>query len=207
MAKCAVCGNAIQNIYKLNGKIYGYNCYQKELALIYKKYEDEKNEEYSAKCFAAMQIFKNKKSNRFHDSVCEQYENCKKITAKQLECVLRSFTKNEMLDFYILYFSLTKKGKSKRDIAYSVYNNIKDKRYNNICDETIMNREDIANILFYVDKFRHGFFFCKDLIVNRVFIEETGSERLRHSTLKSYQEDDEFEVLKIVYPSEIVYVF
>ncbi len=203
MAKCVVCGKAIQNIYKLNGKIYGYNCYQKELALLYKKYEDEKNAEYSAKCFAAMSVFKNKKSNKFHDSVCEQYENCKKITAKQLECVERSFTKNEMLEFYVLYFSLTKKGKTKRDIAYSVYNTIRDRHYY-IYDEAIMNREDVANILFYVDELRRGFFFLKDYFTNKIFIEKVGIEDFY---LKEYQEDDKFEVLKIVYPSETVYVF
>ena len=196
MAKCAICGKNIKNIYHIHGKIYGYNCYQKELALLYKKYEDEKNTEYSAKCFAAMSIFKNKKSNTFHDSVCEQYENCKKITAKQLNCVERSFTKNEMLEFYVLYFSLTKKDSTKRDIAYSVYNIIKDKNYNNICDITIIGREDIVKILLYVDDFKRGIFFYKDYVVNKIFIQKIG--RKEHY-LKEYQEDKSIEILKVVY--------
>lgn len=146
-----------------------------------------------------MSVFKNKKSNKFHNSVCEQYENCKKITAKQLECILRSFTKNELLEFYILYFSLTKKDSVKRDIAYNVYNTIKDKHYNNICDETIMNREDITSILFYIDEFKRGFFFYKDTLINKIFIEKTGSERSQRSILKDYQEDEDIEILKVIY--------
>lgn len=199
MAKCAICGKTIKNIYHLNRKIYGYECYKKELALIYKAFEDEKNEEYSAKCFAAMQVFKNKKSNNFHDSVCEQYENYKKITSKQLNCVERSFTKNEMLEFYVLYFSLTKKDNTKRDIAYSVYNTIKDNQYNNICDERIIEKEDIVSVLLYVDDFKHGIFFYKDYVVNKIFIQKIG--RKEHY-LKEYQEDDSIEILKVVCPKK-----
>lgn len=199
MVKCAICGKNIKNIYHIQGKIYGYNCYQKELALLYKKYEDEKNAEYSAKCFAAMQVFKNKKSNTFHDSVCKQYDECRMLTAKQLDCVVKSFTKNELLEFYILHFSFTKKDSTKRDIAYSVYNIIKDKHYNNICDEHIVDREDITSILLYVDDFKRGLFFYKDYIINKIFMQKAG---INDFYLKEYQEDEEVEILKTVYPSK-----
>ena len=77
--ECADCGRKIPicNAHYINGKPYGYSCYKKQLALIYKQWEDEKNAEYSAKCFAAMQIFEGKKSNSFHDSICKQWNDCK----------------------------------------------------------------------------------------------------------------------------------
>ena len=73
--ECADCGRKIPacNARYINGKPYGYSCYKKQLALLYKQWEDEKNAEYSAKCFAAMQIFERKKSNSFHDSICKQW--------------------------------------------------------------------------------------------------------------------------------------
>lgn len=197
MAKCSICGKNIKNIYYLNGKVYGYECYKRELSLLYKKFEDEKNAEYSAKCFAAMQIFKNKKSNRFHDSVCEQYESCKKITAKQLECIIKSFTNKEMIDFCQVWFYLSKKDNVKRDIAYILYENVKVNREFFIRDENIINNEDIIDILTHTTEFQHGLFFYKDTF-NKIFIEKTGSERSKRSTLKSYQDED-IEILKIVY--------
>ena len=71
--KCAECGRPIENAHYLNGKHYGYNCYKQKLAILYKQWEDERNVEYSAKCFAAMQIFQGKRSNSFHDSICKQW--------------------------------------------------------------------------------------------------------------------------------------
>ncbi len=37
MCKCIECGKQINNPYYINGKAYGYSCYKKQLALIYKK--------------------------------------------------------------------------------------------------------------------------------------------------------------------------
>lgn len=78
--RCSDCGRKIpvHHAYGINKKPYGYSCYRKRLVLIYKQWEDEKNAEYSAKCFAAMQIFEGKKSNSFHDSICKQWNECKK---------------------------------------------------------------------------------------------------------------------------------
>ena len=107
MLKCADCGKTIQNPHYLNGKAYGYSCYKKQLALLYKKFEDEKNAEYAKECFAAMQIFERKKSNSFHDSICKQWNECKKLTGKQLICIEKGFTPKEKIDFWCIWFTLT----------------------------------------------------------------------------------------------------
>lgn len=115
--KCSACGKAITNVYKLDGKSYGKSCYKKELALRYKIFEDAKNLEYSKKVFSAMEIYKNKKSNSFHDSIMAQWEDCKKITAKQLSCILKSFTLMEDISFYEMRFNLTEDEKTKEQIS------------------------------------------------------------------------------------------
>ena len=112
--KCAECGRPIENAYYLNGKPYGYNCYKQKLAIIYKQWEDEKNAEYSTKCFAAMQIFQNKKSNSFHDSICKQWNDCKKLTAKQLNCITKGFNFNETISFYKVWFLLANEENKKK---------------------------------------------------------------------------------------------
>jgi len=98
--ECADCGRKIPicNAHYINGKPYGYGCYKKQLALLYKRWEDEKNAEYSVKCFAAMQVFQDKKSNSFHDSICKQWNECKKLTAKQLNCIINGFTDQENIN-------------------------------------------------------------------------------------------------------------
>ena len=63
--KCIECGKQINNPYYINGKAYGYSCYKKQLALIYKQWEDERNKEYSQDCFAVMQVFQDKKKILF----------------------------------------------------------------------------------------------------------------------------------------------
>ncbi len=195
MAKCAICGKIIKNTYFLNGKIYGYECYKKELALIYKKFEDEKNAEYVAKCFAAMQVFKNKKSNAFHDSVCKQYDNYGKLTARQLECILKGFTSKEIVNFCIAWHPLTKKDSEKVHIASLLYKQVQDDV------DSIIDNDDVIEVLLSHDEFKkYGLFFCYDKLCKKTFVEKIGRRGCR---LKDCEEDDEFEVLKIVKKDEI----
>lgn len=77
--KCAECGKAIMNPHFINGIAYGYNCYKQKIALIYKQWEDERNVDYSVKCFAAIEVFKNKKTNYFHESIMKQWNDCKNL--------------------------------------------------------------------------------------------------------------------------------
>lgn len=61
MIKCSTCNKTIKNPYYLDGKIYGYNCYKMALSLKLAKLQDIKNNEYALKCFATIEVFKNKK--------------------------------------------------------------------------------------------------------------------------------------------------
>lgn len=114
--KCAECGKAIKNPHFINGIAYGYNCYRQKIALIYKQWEDERNVDYSVKCFAAIEVFKNKKTNSFHESIIKQWNDCKKLTAKQLECIIKGFCDSEKLSFYKVWFLLAY-GNNKNSIA------------------------------------------------------------------------------------------
>ena len=102
--KCVTCGKEKIHPHFLIGKTYGYNCYKLALALYFKEWEEEKNIEYSKKCFSAIEIFKNKKSGSFYDSIINQWNECKKITMKQLECIIRSFNDAEAIEFYKIWF-------------------------------------------------------------------------------------------------------
>ena len=140
--KCAECGRPIENAYYLNGKAYGYNCYKQKLAIIYKQWEDEKNAEYSAKCFAAMQIFQGKKSNSFHDSICKQWSNCRKLTAKQLECIIKGFNFNEMISFYKVWFLLANEENQKAIAGWTEKLISKERKF-----ADFVNDEEVHNIL------------------------------------------------------------
>lgn len=153
---CAECGKEIKNPHYLNGKLYGYNCYKKELAILYKQWEDERNTEYSAKCFSAMEVFKTKKSNSFHDSIVNQWNNCKKLTAKQLECIIRGFTLEETISFYKLWFLIANK-ENQKGISSWLENII----LKNKIVFKIVHDEEICNILLV--NHPSGIHFIKDI--------------------------------------------
>ncbi len=187
--KCAECGKEIKNAYYINGKAYGYNCYKQKLALIYKQWEDEKNAEYSAKCFAAMQIFEGKGSNSFHDSICKQWNECKKLTAKQLECIINRFTTKEKIDFWCIWFTLTNDTMTKKSISSWIESEIqKTFSFGNFIEN-----EAVINCLLYDIKYKNGFHFCHDI--------DDEPEIIYISENKYLQEninDEYIEVLKVV---------
>lgn len=191
--QCADCGRKIPvcNAHYINGKPYGYNCYKKQLALLYKQWEDEKNDEYSAKCFAAMQIFQNKKSNSFHDSICKQWNECKKLTAKQLDCIIKGFTDQENINFWIIWQQLSNDEGVKWSIASWVENLIKD--FGNY-----INNEAIINCLLYDQKYkRYGFHFLHDIDDNPEIIFIHGNGR-NNRYLNEHMKDEYIEILKVV---------
>lgn len=191
--KCAECGRPIENAYWINGKAYGYNCYKQKLMLIYKQWEDERNTEYSAKCFAAMQVFQNKRSNSFHDSICKQWNNCKKLTAKQLDCIIKGFNFDEKISFYKIWFTFAN-DENKRSIASWAETLIcKERKFSNF-----VNDEEMHNILLTDIRYkRHGFHFWHDVEdePNDIFIScNEKNDRLLNENL----EDEYIEVLKVV---------
>lgn len=190
MLKCAECGKPIENAYYINGVAYGYNCYKQKLTLIYKQWEDEHNKEYSIKCFAAMQIFQGKKSNSFHDSVCKQWNECKKLTAKQLECIIKGFTAQEKINFWLVWHSLTNDENLKSDLASWLENEIQD------FSEHVENEAVINCLLSGIRYKKHGFHFLRDVNDSEtVYIMENGKNNKR---LNENLEDEEIEVIKIV---------
>lgn len=194
--ECADCGRKIPacNAHYINGKPYGYSCYKKQLALLYKQWEDEKNAEYSAKCFAAMQIFEGKKSNSFHDSICKQWNDCKKLTAKQLECIIKGFTDQENINFWIIWQQLTNDECLKWSIPSWIENVIR-KNKNGFAD--YIEDESIINCLLYDQIYKRGFHFYRDIEIDpeRIHITENGRN---NSYLNENVEDEYIEVLKVV---------
>lgn len=191
--KCSECGRSIPigNAYYLNGKPYGYTCYRRNVTLIYKQWEDEKNTEYSAKCFAAMQIFQNKKSNSFHNSVCKQWDDCKKLTAKQLACIEKSFTEKEDTEFCVIWKQLTNDDFTKSSIASRIKHNICDKLSDYIDNDTVL------NCICYNCEYKYGFHIVRDIDDDPeiIYIMRNGKD---NSQLKEDIEDEYLEVLKIV---------
>lgn len=192
--ECADCGRKIFicNAHYINGKPYGYNCYRKQLALLYKQWEDEKNTEYSAKCFAAMQVFEGKKSNFFHDSICKQWKSARKLTARQLEYIIKGFTNEESINFWIIWQQLSNNVSFKCGVPswveHIIGNNFK--KY--------MDNEAILNCLLYDPQYkRYGFHFCHDIDddLETIFISRNGRKNI---FLKEHIEDEYIEVLKVV---------
>ena len=195
--QCADCGRKIPvcNARYINGKPYGYSCYKKQLALLYKQWEDEKNTEYSAKCFAAMQIFEGKRNNSFHDSICKQWNDCRKLTAKQLECIIKGFTEQEKVNFWLIWFQLTNDECLKWSIPSWVENTIR-KNKNGFAD--YMEDDAIINCLLYDRKYgKQGFHFSRDIEIDseRIHMIENGRNK---SYLNENVEDEYIEVLKVV---------
>ena len=195
--ECADCGRKILgcNAHYINGKYYGYSCYRKQLALLYKQWEDEKNAEYSAKCFAAMQIFEGKKSNSFHDSICKQWNDCKKLTAKQLECIIKGFTDKENIKFWIIWQQLSSDECLKWSISSWVENAIR--KMGNGFGE-YMEDEAVMNCLLYDREYgKHGFHFYRDVEIEPEKIHMTKNGR-NNTYLNENMEDEYIEVLKVV---------
>jgi len=190
--ECTDCGRKIPicNAHYINGKPYGYSCYRKQLVLLYKQWEDEKNAEYSAKCFAAIQIFEGKKSNSFHDSICKQWNECKKLTAKQLNCIERGFTQSELFDFYIMWQLLS----NNRSIQDSIAGHMLCKMQETFSFGKYMNNEDVLNCLLYRQELKNGFHFARDIEDDpeMIFIYDNDT------FLNGHMKDEYIEVLKIV---------
>ena len=191
--KCSECGRPIENAYYINGKPYGYNCYKQKLAIIYKQWEDERNAEYSTKCFAAMQIFQGKKSNSFHDSICKQWNDCKKLTAKQLECIIKGFTFDETISFYKVWFLLANDENKKAIACWTEMIINKERKFSDFVED-----EEVHNILLANIKYKkHGFHFWHDIDdePEDIFIScNEKNDRLLNENL----EDEYIEVLKVV---------
>ena len=194
--ECADCGRKIPtcNAHYINGKPYGYSCYKKQLALFYKQWEDEKNAEYSAKCFAAMQIFEGKKSNSFHDSICKQWNDCKKLTARQLECIIKGFTDQENIKFWIIWQQLT----NDECLKWSIPSWVEKIIYKNHGFGDYIDNEAVINCLLYAPEYKkRGFHFYRDIEIDPEVVHVMENGKNNH-ILNENMEDEFTEVLKVV---------
>ena len=179
--KCADCGKEIKNAHYINGKAYGHNCYKKHISMLCKQWEDEKNQEYSVKCFSAMQICQGKSRNSFHDSICKQWNDCN----------IKGFNDKEKIDFYLIWCSLTKDETLKMSIPswiQGIVRNYKDYIENELFIDCMLREREYQ---------KHGFHFLRDIEdePETIFIMKNGKEG---KILKEHQEDEYLEILKVV---------
>lgn len=202
--KCAECGKPIKNAHYINGIAYGYNCYKQKLTIIYKQWEDERNAEYSVKCFAAMEVFKEKKPNSFRDSICKQWNDCKKLTAKQLECIIKGFTFGETIDFYKIWFLLANEEVKRTISSWSIALIQKERKISDFVED-----EAIHAIIKNDREYEGGFHYYKDIdfpediciIPNGRYIrrkDRINDKKFDNSFLEEHQNDEYIEILKVV---------
>lgn len=111
--KCATCRKSIEHPYYLDGKIYGYNCYKMAVALKYAKMQEIKNEDYARKCASAIEVFSNKTfkdswNKDFQISILNQWNECKKLTGKQLDLIIKKFNEVETIEYYLTYIEISR---------------------------------------------------------------------------------------------------
>ena len=118
--KCCTCGKEIQNTYYLNGKCYGRNCYK--IALAQWKLEKQQllNDKYAAEVAKCIEIYRQKTftkqyNTNFQISIINQYDQCKKLTAKQLSCIKKSFNEEDKIKYHLLDFDLAEGEKFLKD--------------------------------------------------------------------------------------------
>lgn len=142
-----------------------------------------------------MQVFEGKKSNSFHDSICKQWNECKKLTARQLERIIKGFADQENINFWIIWQQLTSDECLKWSISSWVENAI-NKNKNGFAD--YIENEAVINCLLYDRTYKkEGFYFSHDLEINpeRVYIMRNGKNNFH---LQEDMKDEYIEVLKVV---------
>ena len=198
MAKiyCTECGKPIEKPYYIDGKPYGYTCYKREMAIRLAKIklaeQEEKNAQYSCECFCAMEIFKNKKPGRFHDSICEQWDACHKLTINQLKAIRNSFSGSEKVIFYALQANLQDDKHYQENMAEwteTEINRLKTQEEQKLFIENNL----INNALLKIRKYKNGFVWIFDSDYDGIFVD-------RLSTWEKEKQDPEIKLLKMIIP-------
>lgn len=196
MAKiyCTECGKPIEKPYYIDGKPYGYTCYKREMAIRLAKMklteQEEKNAQYSCECFCAMEIFKNKKPGRFHDSICEQWDACHKLTINQLKAIRNSFSGSEKVIFYALQANLQDDKHYQENMAEwteTEINRLKTQEEQKLFIENDL----INNALLKIKKYKNGFVWIFDSDYDGIFVD-------RLSTWEKEKQDPEITLLKMI---------
>lgn len=199
MAKiyCTECGKPIEKPYYIDGKPYGYTCYKREMAIRLAKMklaeQEEKNAQYSCECFCAMEIFKNKKPGRFHDSICEQWNACHKLTINQLKAIINSFSTSEKVVFYALQANLQKDKYYKMSASGWMETEI---HKLSIREQKALSDNDIINQALLENRnYKKGFVWVYDFDIDMVMVEKISTYE------KCDKEDPYIELLKMVTPT------
>lgn len=192
---CTECGKPIEKPYYIDGKPYGYTCYKREMAIRLAKMklaeQEEKNARYSCECFCAMEIFKNKKPGRFHDSICEQWNACHKLTINQLKAIRNSFSASEKVVFYALQANLQEDKHYQENMAEWTETEINRLKVQE--QKLFVENELINNALLKIRKYKNGFVWIFDSDYDGIFIERT-------STWEEEKQDPEITLLKMIKP-------
>lgn len=192
---CTECGKPIEKPYYIDGKPYGYTCYKREMAIRLAKMklaeQEEKNARYSCECFCAMEIFKNKRAGRFHDSICEQWDACHKLTINQLKAVKNTFTTTEKVFFYALQANLQEDKHYQRSMAEWTETELYRMKIQE--QKALIDNELINNALFKIKKYKDGFVWIFDADYDGIFID-------RLSAWEEEKQDPEIKLLKMVTP-------
>ncbi|HBY20610.1 MAG TPA: hypothetical protein DEG71_06325 [Clostridiales bacterium] len=123
--KCFTCGRKIQNPYMLDGKVYGHECYKLALAQKYIHLQELKNDDWTKKCIAAIELFRNvefKKSawnQEFQKSVLTQWDKYHKLSGKQFEIILKNI---DTMEYNYIYFNLLEDEEKKNAQARYITN-------------------------------------------------------------------------------------
>lgn len=192
---CTECGKPIEKPYYIDGKPYGYTCYKREMSVRLAKIklaeQEEKNARYSCECFCAMEIFKNKKAGRFHDSICQQWNDYHKLTINQLKAIRNTFSSTEKVFFYALQASLQEDKHYQRSIAGWMETELY--RLKTQEQKTLIDNDLINNALLKIRKYKDGFVWIFDSDYDGIFID-------RLSTWEEEKQDPEIKLLKMVTP-------
>ena len=193
---CTECGKPIEKPYYIDRKPYGYTCYKREMAIRLAKMklaeQEEKNAQYSCECFCAMEIFKNKKPGRFHDSICKQWDACHKLTINQLKAIRNSFSGSEKVTFYALQANLQDDKHYQENMAEwteTEINRLKTQEEQKLFIENNL----INNALLKIRKYKNGFVWIFDSDYDGIFVDNL-------STWEKEKQDPEIKLLKMVTP-------
>jgi hypothetical protein len=212
MTKCCTCSKEIKNIYRLDNKNYGYNCYKLALALKMAKLQDIKNNEYALKCFATIEVFKNKEfsrewNNNFKKSILDQWENCKKLTGGQLNCIIKKMDNKELFEIKLIYALVSTDDKYElcNDIFYdckqridTLINYKNDSRLHEVLKYTIekMNKSRVRRNkelkAYYIINYEE----CEELRVEGM--EKNFYELCSNKKLEKYKNDEDVKILEII---------
>ena len=193
--RCAECGKPIEKPYYIDGKPYGYTCYKQEMSIRLAEMklaeQEEKNARYSCECFCAMEIFKNKKAGRFHDSICQQWNDCHKLTINQLKAIRKTFSSTEKVFFYALQANLQEDKHYQRSMAEWTETELYRIKIQE--QKALIDNELINNALFKIKKYKDGFVWIFDFDYDGIFI-------VKLSIYETEKDDPEIKLLKIVKP-------